>query len=337
LLNLEVENNNNPCSSNQNYFNYQIINWGTSPVTLANAKIVLYVNTGNYAVDLNGAYDTYFFSHTGTQEGSYNGSLSYHSLGTTITCGGKVYNGVVTLSFSAGSQATIDANGGYAGSGPGNSTQMYLNGWPSANFDATCNAYSDYASGSFRNDSGYVLLYNGALVQEVTNGSGSVDPNTGQIPCTLVYCTPTPTSGAHGNIVSVLNLFSGGDGNTPTPTFTPTSTITPVETSTVTSTPTSSILLQSAVAAPNISRNGQPINFMINLGFSSSIQLNLYTILGEEVHSDTIQGNAGLNNITWQLKNKAQSSVATGLYIYTIQVNTGYETSTTTGKVLVFH
>ncbi len=194
LLNLEVENVNNPCTTNQSYLNYQIYNWGTSPVTLANMNIVMYVNTGAYAVNLNGAYDTYFFSGTGTQEGSYNGTLSYKSLGATITCGGKVYNGVVTLSFSTGSQATIDANGGYAGSGPGNFTQMYLNGYPSgANFDATCNAYSDYTSGGYRNDSGYVLLYNGSLVQEVTNGSGSVDPNTGQIPCTITYCTPTPT------------------------------------------------------------------------------------------------------------------------------------------------
>jgi hypothetical protein len=76
---------------------------------------------------------------------------------------------------------------------------------------------------------------------------------------------------------------------------------------------------------------------MINLGYSASIQLNLYTIMGEEVYSDTIQGNAGLNTINWLMKNKAQTSVASGLYIYAIEVNNGYEKSTTTGKVLVFH
>jgi hypothetical protein len=44
-----------------------------------------------------------------------------------------------------------------------------------------------------------------------------------------------------------------------------------------------------------------------------------------------------MNTITWLLKNKAQSSVATGLYIYVIQVNNGYEVSTRTGKLIVFH
>ena len=114
-------------------------------------------------------------------------------------------------------------------------------------------------------------------------------------------------------------------------------TVTPTTSNTLTITPTSSSLLLSAVAAPNISKNGEPINFMINLGYSASIQLNLYTIMGEEVYSDTIQGNAGLNTINWLMKNKAQTSVASGLYIYAIEVNNGYEKSTTTGKVLVFH
>jgi len=128
-----------------------------------------------------------------------------------------------------------------------------------------------------------------------------------------------------------------GNPETITPTMTPTATITPIETATVTSTPTSSIMLQSAVAAPNISRNGQPIDFMVNLGYSASIQLNLYTILGEKVYSETIQGNAGINNINWFVKNNAQSSVASGVYIYIIQVNNGNETSTMTGKVLILH
>jgi hypothetical protein len=76
---------------------------------------------------------------------------------------------------------------------------------------------------------------------------------------------------------------------------------------------------------------------MINLGYNASIQLNLYTVMGEEVYSDALQGNAGLNAISWFLKNKAQTSVASGLYIYAIQVNNGYEIATKTGKVLVFH
>jgi len=59
--------------------------------------------------------------------------------------------------------------------------------------------------------------------------------------------------------------------------------------------------------------------------------------MGEQVFSETINGNAGMNTITWLLRNKTQVPVATGLYIFTIQVNNGYETVTKTGKVLVFH
>jgi hypothetical protein len=122
---------------------------------------------------------------------------------------------------------------------------------------------------------------------------------------------------------------------TPTPSATPT--LTPTVTSTITATPTASGLLLSAVAGPNISRNDEPIKFMINLGGNARVQLNLYSLMGEEVFTDTIDGNAGLNTIDWLVRNKAQAPVASGLYIYTIQVNNGYETVTKTGKVLVFH
>jgi hypothetical protein len=125
--------------------------------------------------------------------------------------------------------------------------------------------------------------------------------------------------------------------NTPTPKVTATNTCTPTIVNTQTPTPTSSGLLLSAVAGPNISRNDEPIKFMINLGGNASVQLNLYSLMGEEVFSKTIYGNAGMNTITWLVRNNSQVPVASGLYIYTIQVNNGYETVTKTGKILVFH
>jgi hypothetical protein len=76
---------------------------------------------------------------------------------------------------------------------------------------------------------------------------------------------------------------------------------------------------------------------MINLGGNASIQLNLYSLLGAEIFSDTIYGNAGMNNITWLLRNNAQANVASGIYIFKIQVNNGYTTVAKTGKVLVLH
>jgi hypothetical protein len=151
--------------------------------------------------------------------------------------------------------------------------------------------------------------------------------------------TPTVVPGVVRADVSIFGSSEIIATNTPTTSTTVNATIvtTPTAPNTLTPTPTSSNLLISAVAGPNISRNGEPVKFMINLGYNASIQLNLYTLMGEEVYSDTIEGNAGLNTITWLLKNKAQSAVATGLYIYAVQVNSGYEITTKTGKVLVFH
>jgi hypothetical protein len=137
--------------------------------------------------------------------------------------------------------------------------------------------------------------------------------------------------------VSIFEPSETTPTNTPTPSVTVNTTTTPLFFNTITPTPTASDLLISAAAAPNISRNGQPVNFMIKLGYNASIQLNLYTLMGEEVYSDTLEGNAGMNTISWFLKNKGQAPVATGLYIYAIQVNNGYEITTKTGKVLVFH
>jgi hypothetical protein len=76
---------------------------------------------------------------------------------------------------------------------------------------------------------------------------------------------------------------------------------------------------------------------MINLCGNATIQLNLFSIMGEQVYTDTIQGQAGMNTITWLLKNKNFEPVSSGLYVYVIQTNNGPTQVTETGKVLVFH
>jgi hypothetical protein len=91
------------------------------------------------------------------------------------------------------------------------------------------------------------------------------------------------------------------------------------------------------LAEPNISLNGQPIEFVVNLGGSATIQLSLFTLLGEEFFSETIPGNSGVNAIIWNLKNQNQAQVASGLYIYRIEVNDGSESADKTGKVMVIH
>jgi hypothetical protein len=158
--------------------------------------------------------------------------------------------------------------------------------------------------------------------------------------------TPTQTPTKTATMTSTITFTRTPTGtptvtNTPTPTRTFTMTNTPTKTPTAvpteTYTPTSSGLLQLAVAGPNVSKNGAPIKFMINLGSNAAVQLKLFNLTGKAVFSETIQGNAGLNTITWQLKNNGQIPVASGLYVYTIQVNNGSQTVTTRGKVAVLH
>lgn len=96
-------------------------------------------------------------------------------------------------------------------------------------------------------------------------------------------------------------------------------------------------LIASAVAAPNISDGGLPVKFMVKLNHSAKVVLSLYTLVGEEVFSDTIQGTVGENTLLWELKNNSGSSVASGLYIYTLQVEDGSQKETRIGKVVVIH
>jgi len=326
-------------------FAARIYNYGSSPVTLVNMSIVTWLyesGTENMDAFANSAGQT--CSAGGTD--CANVVISHYSTshGTFPTCtaiSGHYANQSVTFTIGSGDTVVIPANGGYWQS----QNDMFQFGRSNPEMDNYnwADDYSHMGSGSSCTDSNfhsspyYALFYNGELVEEVTDTNGDIDPNSGQIPCTIIYCTPTPTSGAHGNVVSGSSLVIGGDRNTATPTLTPTATITPTVTTTITSTPTASGLLQLAVAAPNVSKNGEPINFMINLGGNASVQLNLYSLMGEEVYSDTIQGNSGSNTITWLLRNKAQANVASGIYIFSIQVNNGSEIVTKTGKVLVLH
>jgi hypothetical protein len=337
----------NSLGTQEQQFGARIYNYGSIPVTLANMKIVTWLyESGTEDMDAfaNSAGQT--CNAGGTNCGNVyitDYSTSHGSFPTCTAISGHYANQSVTFTIGSEDTVVIPANGGYWQS-QGDMFQFGRNNPQMDNYN-WADDYSHMGSGSSCSDSNfhdspyYALFYNGELVEEVTDTNGDIEPNSGQIPCTIIYCTPTPTSGAHGNVVAGSSFIIGGDRNTVTvtPTLTPTTTITPTVTATITSTPTPSSLLQLAVAAPNVSKNGEPINFMINLGSNASVQLNLYSLMGEEVYSDTIEGNAGSNTITWQLKNKTQSAVASGIYIFTIQVNSGYEKVIKTGKILVLH
>lgn len=106
------------------------------------------------------------------------------------------------------------------------------------------------------------------------------------------------------------------------------------------STPNSAdqVLLRSAVAAPNVSRGNQPIDFRVGLDAPAVINLSLFTLAGEKVYGAQAQGNAGMNSLTWNLSDFSGGQVSSGLYLYYLRV-VGIDSSieTRTGKVLVLH
>jgi hypothetical protein len=91
------------------------------------------------------------------------------------------------------------------------------------------------------------------------------------------------------------------------------------------------------VAAPNVSRNGEPIKFLVSLDKPSQIRLSLFSITGENIFQESTMGNMGINTITWGLQNQMGSSVASGLYIFQLQADDGASRRSQTGKVVVFH
>lgn len=141
--------------------------------------------------------------------------------------------------------------------------------------------------------------------------------------------TPTNTPTPGGGIRKPLVVQESENPNvkTITPTLTPT--FTPSSTSTLVP---ETVLV---VAAPNISRNGQPIQFRVNLEQEAQIHLTLYSLTGEKVYQTTFSGQTGDNNLKWGLLNDFGASVASGLYVYTVELEDGWTLERRTGKVVV--
>jgi len=91
------------------------------------------------------------------------------------------------------------------------------------------------------------------------------------------------------------------------------------------------------VAAPNISRNGTPIQFQVEQLQPGEIQLNIFTVTGEKVYGTKFQGHTGENVIPWVLVNEGGTSVASGVYMFIIQTKSGASAEQMAGKVLVLH
>ena len=309
------------CTANQASETFEIINKGTVAVNLSQLTIKFWADDTNYVsnpadtlvgvINYGGCFGSTCTAVTGVAISSVEFSPACGPAPNEQANWETTISNTDTATLSAGTTwATIEA-------------AVHINNFP--NFSpGTADWYSPCVGSIYTNNLNYALYYQGNLV----TASGGAPPSCRP----LATCTP---GGNQPGVAMAALLNVSEPGTTRTPTITPTPDTT--QAATPTSSPTVSTLLQTAVAAPNISRDGQPIQFLINLGYTASIQLNLYTLMGEEVYSDKVEGNAGMNTITWLLKNKAQSAVASGLYIYSVQVNNGYEIATKTGKVLVFH
>jgi hypothetical protein len=191
------------------------------------------------------------------------------------------------------------------------------------------------------------------LVEESNNGSApayvdsfSPDFATLQRRCTFGDTWSAVMSPAGNVFVSGMNSLSvtvlqscAVSAPSPIPTMTPVWTASPPPTAVLTATPTATPWgsAVSAKALPNISKNGQPVQFQVSLPQAAGIHLSLYTPTGELVYSTQVSGRAGVNGLQWLLRNRSGFPVASGLYVYVIQVSGPAGVSTTKGQVVVLH
>jgi hypothetical protein len=75
----------------------------------------------------------------------------------------------------------------------------------------------------------------------------------------------------------------------------------------------------------------------VELGKAAQIDLTLYTLLGEKVYEAKTSGITGLNNLTWKLNNGSGAGVASGLYLYSLEILNRSVNYRKTGKVIVLH
>jgi hypothetical protein len=187
------------------------------------------------------------------------------------------------------------------------------------------------------------------IVEESNNGAYpayvdtfSPDFSTLQRRCTFNDTWSAVVNPAGNVFVSGMNSLSvtvlqacGVSTASPVPSATATWTPAP-STPTPTATPSISPAV-SANALPNISRNGQPIRFQVTLPQAALVRLSLFTPTGESVYSTQISGQAGVNSLEWLLRNHSGLPVASGLYLYVIQVSGPSGVLIHKGQVVVLH
>jgi len=158
--------------------------------------------------------------------------------------------------------------------------------------------------------------------------------------------TPTTTSSVTDSMTPTASLtttpmasptftLSQTSIYTQTSTPTPTPSLVPSATETPTSTPPPAGPTPGWSVHPNLSRGGTPIIWQVVLTQPSPIILTLYDLSGELVYQITLQGNIGSNLLTWNLQNLGGQNVASGLYVFYINISQGFPLKNPYGKVVV--
>jgi DNA-binding beta-propeller fold protein YncE len=289
------------CGTNQVYDFFKVVNNGAA-VTLSDLTIKFWADDAS-GVNLTGMVNTGGCVWNPTCSHNVTGA-ALSTVNFSPACG-PVSNQMANWEITVSDTDTTVFNGGTSWVG----IQTSVNLVNSPNFSpGTGYWYSPcIAGGNYTTNTHYALYLKGNLV----TSSGGVPPS----------CRPLPTCTPIGG--KAVRPMSDQEN--------PTSTVTPLPTA------ASNGLIASAVAAPNISDVGQPVQFLVKLNQPAKLVLSLYTLVGEEVFVKSVQGTVGENTLPWELKNNSGASVASGLYIYSLQADGGNQRETRMGKVVVIH
>ena len=157
-------------------------------------------------------------------------------------------------------------------------------------------------------------------------------PNSPIVALNDVWYSPSSPPLQQGGLSSEMGMArkvqASIEGRSSTPTIPPTTTD-------MLSPDSSSGLIQSLMAAPNICRGGQLVHFQMGLKSAGKVTLALYTLMGDQVYETQMEGVTGPNDLVWSAQNKNGAPVASGLYIYVVRVDNGLQGETRSGKVVI--
>ncbi|HVZ79174.1 MAG TPA: hypothetical protein VHE12_00075 [bacterium] len=299
--------------SQQERLHTRITNYGTSPVTLGNLSVKMWVNESQLVnmgqwVQLGQICNANGSGCVNVNNTGF--SVSAGWLSSPCTVDGTHKANQVAIFAAEGNTQSIPPNGGYWDGGYdlgiGRNNPFMDDDW--------ADDYSKTSScpGGLVEDSHFALYYNGVLLQEWSNSS-TQDAHTGGEPC-------CGDGGAHPSLVRLGNPGAG----------------TPVDRATGTPTPVREEgMVRSCLAAPSVSRGGQPIRFRVDLGNTSRLHLTILAITGETVRQIQAQGNQGENSLDWDLRNDQGGTVASGLYLYYLEMDNGPANEIHSGKLAV--